>query len=612
MGVLQEDKAVFYHPLNDVWEYKVPSTAWTKSSGSLAGSGKVGKALSREDIAADVSGDTGDYASAAAATKVAFCGWFTKPSSTPSQTAAPTVGTPIGDAATSCSGTGVNGATVEVFVDDVSVGNADAAVAGGTWSKTGMAALSTGEVVSAEQRSTGELQSAESNEVTVQAYSAAPTTDSPINGGATSCSGTGVNGATVEVFVDDVSVGNADAVVSGGTWAKTGMSALSIGDVVSSKQTEPGKLQGAESNEVTVEVGGPTFGAQVEFDNVGCDATAVCNIDSTRVLVVYASDTNNCKGKVGTVSGSGITFGSDVSFGNTAGEGWVSCDKLSSSAAVVMWKEGATYARCAIAVISGTTVTCPGGTSTIFSGNMSYPRVSVLDSTHFVGVAREGTSNGRARVGVTDGNSITGWGTLQEFHGSNAMYTNVAAISSSKFVVSYSEVGASWAGRARVGTVSGGTNISYGSVYTWKASNAYYDVSMANLGDGEHVLHATGDQGSNNTGVSVATVAGGGTGTTVSFGARAEYQNHVVDTAIAALSTTKIMVVGRDGFDGNAAKVRQGDVSGTTISFGGLSGGLGGSSQKYGVAAISSTQAVATYKDVDDSNHPNANVVTTV
>jgi len=91
-----------------------------------------------------------------------------------------------------------------------------------------------------------------------------------------------------------------------------------------------------------------------------------------------------------------------------------------------------------------------------------------------------------------------------------------------------------------------------------------------------------------------------------------EYQNHVVDTAIAALSTTKIMVVGRDGLDGNYPKVRQGDVSGTTISFGGLSGGLGGSSQKYGIAAISSTQAVATYKDVDDSNHPNANVVTTV
>jgi len=161
------DKAVFYHPLNDVWEYKVPSTAWTKSSGSLAGSGKVGKALSREDIAADVSGDTGDYASAAAATKVAFCGWFTKPSSTPSQTAAPTVGTPIGDAATSCSGTGVNGATVEVFVDDVSVGNADAVVSGGTWAKTGMSALSIGDVVSSKQTEPGKLQGAESNEVTV-------------------------------------------------------------------------------------------------------------------------------------------------------------------------------------------------------------------------------------------------------------------------------------------------------------------------------------------------------------------------------------------------------------------------------------------------------------
>jgi len=150
-------------------------------------------------------------------------------------------------------------------------------------------------------------------------------------------------------------------------------------------------------------------------------------------------------------------------------------------------------------------------------------------------------------------------------------------------------------------------------VATWKASDAYYEVAVADLGDGEHVVLAYGQSGSSV--VKVGTVAGGGTGTTISFGSDYEFQNQPVECELGALSTGKIMVAYRDGYDGSKAKVREGVVSGTTVSFGGASDGLnaaGLGSEKYSVAGISSTQAVVTYEDASDGSHGTANVVTAV
>ena len=302
MELLQESKAIFYHPLDDADEYLKAKT-WTKSSGSLA-DGKVGKALSREDIAADLSGDTGDYDSSGGATKVAFCGWFQKPSTAPPLTAAPTVDSPIGEGATSVSGTGVDGAAVEVFVNGGSAGNADAPVAGGTWAKTGMVPCGDGDVCTARQRSAGELQSIESNEVTVQAYSAAPTVDSPVLALNASCSGTGVNGSTVEVFVNGGSVGNADGVVSGGTWSKTGMTIVGE-DAVKARQTESGKLQSGDSNEVTVTgIGSSDISVGSMFTMSGDSQ----NYSYLRFLVGWRADDGSLKVRQCTVDSGGGNF----------------------------------------------------------------------------------------------------------------------------------------------------------------------------------------------------------------------------------------------------------------------------------------------------------------
>src|SRR5262249_57410185 len=116
-----------------------------------------------------------------------------------------------------------------------------ATVSGDAWTKSGLSELSAADVVTAKATATGKCTSAASAAVTVQANSASPTVNSPICAGATSVSGTSseANGTTIEVFVNSISAGT--TTVSSNAWTKSGLSALSAGDVVTAKATATGK-----------------------------------------------------------------------------------------------------------------------------------------------------------------------------------------------------------------------------------------------------------------------------------------------------------------------------------------------------------------------------------
>ena len=92
------------------------------------------------------------------------------------QSTAPTVTSPICAGATSVSGTSTElpvTTTIEVFKNSVSVGTTTVAV-GGTWTKTGLAALVAGDVVKARATAVGKSASADSNVVTVIVCNTAP------------------------------------------------------------------------------------------------------------------------------------------------------------------------------------------------------------------------------------------------------------------------------------------------------------------------------------------------------------------------------------------------------------------------------------------------------
>ena len=88
MGILQESNAVFYHPLDDTVE-SLQTRSWALVGGSLASAGKVGNALSTVGVGRLTDAPGGGYASASAATKLAFSAWVRKPAIIPFYTAPP-------------------------------------------------------------------------------------------------------------------------------------------------------------------------------------------------------------------------------------------------------------------------------------------------------------------------------------------------------------------------------------------------------------------------------------------------------------------------------------------------------------------------------------------
>jgi hypothetical protein len=187
-------------------------------------------------------------------------------------TSAPTVSSPIGAGATSVSGTSTeaDGTTIDVYVDGSSVGTTS--VSSNAWTKSGMTALTAGQLVKAKATATGKLESVFSNTVTVQGFTSAPTVSSPIGEGSTSVSGTSTeaDGTSIDVYVDGSSVGT--TTVTSGAWTKTGMTALTAGQLVKAKATASGKLESGFSNIVTVQA---VTSAPTVSSPIGAGATSV-------------------------------------------------------------------------------------------------------------------------------------------------------------------------------------------------------------------------------------------------------------------------------------------------------------------------------------------------
>ena len=199
----------------------------------------------------------------------------------------PTINSPLVAGSTSISGTATNGATVEVFVDMVSVGTTTAG-ASGNWSIMVAQALELDQVVDATQ-TVGGLTSDLSDPVTVQSPPPPPTVDTPIIAGSTSVSGTGAMGATVEVFVDDMSVGTT-TVESSNTWTLALTQALTADQVVKANQTVDGVASEFSTPVMVVQppppptVNSPLFAGNTTVNGTGLpNASIEVFVDGTSV-----------------------------------------------------------------------------------------------------------------------------------------------------------------------------------------------------------------------------------------------------------------------------------------------------------------------------------------
>jgi len=254
-----------------------------------------------------------------------------------------------------------------------------------------------------------------------------------------------------------------------------------------------------------------------------------------------------------------IDFGNNYSNG-----GWEnsSC-KLDSTHFVVALNDGYGHGNARIGTVSGTVISY-GSEYTYNSAATSHISAATLDATHFVVGYRDysGNSYGRIKVGTVSGTSIS-FGSEYNFNEANTEYISITSLSSAKFVVTYKDTGGSGYGCAKIGTVSG-SMITYGSEYCYnEAATIYNSVSVL---DATHFVIGYNDDGGADYGCAKI---GTESDSTISFGSEYCY-------ATAATVKVEVVVLSPTSFVATypistALYAKVGEVSGSSISYGSAS-----------------------------------------
>ncbi len=229
-----------------------------------------------------------------------------------------------------------------------------------------------------------------------------------------------------------------------------------------------------DSNHGTIKLGtvsGTTiiFGSESEFDSSGTVTSDhnVSKVDTDKFVIAYmrGGAANIGSVKVGSISGTDITFGSTIDF-HTDSTDSISLTSFDTDKIVVAYKDedDSNHGKAQVGTVSGTDIVL--GSVTVFNlDDTSQIHIDTLSPTKFVVIYQDVNDNnhGTAKIGTISGTTIT-FGSEFEFMSapSGAGPGGVISLSSSTFVVVYTRLDSPSSVELKFGTVSG-TTITYGS-----------------------------------------------------------------------------------------------------------------------------------------------------
>jgi len=308
-------------------------------------------------------------------------------------------------------------------------------------------------------------------------------------------------------------------------------------------------------------------GTPVTFNSGSPRVTNIAyDTNTNRVVIVYRDDGNSGHGTaiVGTVSGTSISFGSEVVF-NAAETKFptVSYDTNAQKVLVTYQDEGnSNYGTAIVGTVDSSDNSISFGSEVIFKSSATSDQASVYDpDSQKIVMAFAMGSGLEAAVATISGTSVS-FGSLASFGGSNDKGLAMAYdTNADKVVISYRD-GSDTQGKAVVGTVSG-TSISFGSEATFESGgiDEYQDITYDASAQKVVIAYLA----PSNVGKAIV---GTVSGTSISFGTAATYDTVAADHNAIAYDPTaeSVAIFYRDTtpFHGKAVS---GKVSGTSITF---------------------------------------------
>ena len=307
----------------------------------------------------------------------------------------------------------------------------------------------------------------------------------------------------------------------------------------------------------------------------------------------------NSAGTVSQVSGTAQSLGSESEFTTDAANHIHIVHDSNSNKNVIIYRDGDAKGTARVGTVSGTSISY--GTAVEFEQGNTENMAATFDSdSNKVVIAfrdSDDSNYGKAVVGTVSGTDISfGSTTTFEAAGNYAIGATFDS-SNNKVVIVYTDNGNSDYGTAIVGTVSG-TSISFGTPVVFQSSTTYYPVATFDTTNNKVVICYSNGQG---YGI-VGTVSGTG----ISFGSATAFPNsggHIYLDIAYDSTSGKVLVVGANGSNSNYGEATVGTVSGTSISFG-TTVTYEGATSTYNqvVFDTNANKAVVAFRDQGDSN----------
>jgi len=319
-----------------------------------------------------------------------------------------------------------------------------------------------------------------------------------------------------------------------------------------------------ESNVGTVSGTDITFGSQHQFAGFNMSEVEAVALSATTLVVFYRlASSSNGGSKVGTVSGTDITYGAEVKFQDSDAAFWHSAAKISSSQFIIAFKDYSdNNGTTRVGTVSGTGITYGSQSDFCTTGGSGpqYVRIAVVGSACVAAYQDQADSDhGTAKAAVlpTAASSLANPSGLGDFgaekeylSSSQQPLAGIARLTATTFAVCYSSA---TTGLARVGTVSG-TDITFGAESTFEPAGAAAmdPMDAAALSSTKVVVvYMANSPAARN--VRAGTVSG----TDITWGAATSYFAASTNrNAITALDSTKFVIgYKRDSTTSGAAKV---------------------------------------------------------
>ena len=309
----------------------------------------------------------------------------------------------------------------------------------------------------------------------------------------------------------------------------------------------------------TVSASSISFGTPVVFKSGNSDfISSTFDSNSNKVVIAFRDVASSARGKaiVGTVSGTGISFGSAEDFNGSEINSTATIFDSNSNKVVISWNDKGNSERgvSIVGTVSGTSISF--GSAVVFAGAITRDLVSTFDSNSnkvVVSFRDVGNSSaGTVIIGTVSGTSIS-FGTEVVFQvGADDLKEQAITFdtSSNKVVIAYANGANSAYGTAIVGTVSG-TSISFGTPVVFEAAS----VAVARMGasydsSANRVVISYRDNGNSNYGT---LIAGAVSGTSISFESPVVYEAATTDDISSTFdsNSNKVVIAYQDGGNSN-------------------------------------------------------------